>query len=286
MKNRIIFFLLAGITTVTTISACEFGSNLNNQAEVQPQQKHEITISGSGSAYRALELLAAAYEEKNPNIKVVFKPSSQTSGGVIGVKDAAIDIGVASRDLTPEESSGIEYRVVAKDALVVATHEDVKGVKNLTRQQLKAIYRGNINNWQQVGGSDNRIVVLDRAEDEASKIIIRKHYLGKDLQVTSKAALMLKQKHVIETLLNTPNTIGYLSLVQAINEKLSINTLSLDGVEPTISNIKNGKYKMTRNIGIMWKDDSSKISRNFIDFLASEEAAKKLEAAGYTGNYN
>ena len=276
--------VLMGITTLTTISGCEFGSNFNNQAEIQAQQKQEIKISGSGSAYNTLKVLAAAYEEKNPNIKIVFKPSSQTSGGVRGVKDDVIDIGVASRDLTPEENNGIEYRVVAKDALVVATHQNVKGVKNLSTQELKAIYRGDINNWQEVGGENKTIVVLDRAEDEASKIAIRKYHLGENLQVTPKAALMLKEKHVIETLLNTPNTIGYFSFVQARNNKFEINTLSLDGVEPNIANIKNGSYKMTRNIGFLWKGKPSGANSEFIDFILSKEAALKLEAAGYIGN--
>lgn len=278
------FAILLGMTAVTSMNGCEFGSNLDNQTTIRPQQKQEIKISGSGSAYAPLEVLAAAYEEKKPNTKIVFEPSSQTSGAVRSVKDGLINIGVASRDLTLEESQGIQYRVILKDALVVATHENVKGVKNLNTDELKAIYTGEINNWQRLGGPDSKIIVLDRAEDEASKIILRKHYLGEDLQVTSKAALMLKQKHVVQTLINTPDTIGYFSLFQAIGKKLAINTLSLDGVEPTIANVKNGKYKMTRNIRIIWKAESSEASRQFIEFISSKEAVKKLKAAGYIVN--
>lgn len=284
MRSNLIFVILLGMTTLTSIYGCEFGSSFNTQAEIQPQKKQEIKVNGSGSAYKPLKLLAAAYEEKNPNIKIVFYPSSQTSGGVRSVKDGVISIGVSSRDLTAEESKGIEYRVFAKDALVVATHENVKGVANLSTEQLKAIYRGDINNWQKLGGPNNKIVVLDRAEDEASKILIRKHFLGKYLRVTSKAALMLKEKHVIETLLSTPDTIGYFSLVKATSENLPVNTLSLDGVEPTIDNIKNGKYKMTRNIGIVWKTQPSAATRQFIEFICSEEAAQKLETVGYVNN--
>lgn len=286
MKFNLIFLIFLGVATLSSISGCEVNSSYNNELQTQPQTQQEVKIAGSGSAYNLLKLLASAYEKKNPNTKIVFKPSSQTSGGVRSVKDGFINIGTTSRDLTSEERNGIEYRLIAKDALVLATHQNVKGVKQLSTDELKAIYKGNISNWKKVGGPDKKIVVLDRSEDEASKIIFRKHYLGKDLQVTPKAALMLKQKHVVKTLLNTPDTIGYFSFAKATTEKLSVNTLNLDGIEPTIANIKNGKYQMTRNLGIVWKGKSSETTRRFIDFISSKEAVQKLEEVGYVANQN
>lgn len=264
---------LPGCTPVTT------NQESSNQESSKEQQ--EITLSGSGTAYRALRLLAKAYEEKVPNTKIVFNPSNQTSGGVQGVKDNVIDLGATSRKLTPEEISGIEYRAVAQDALMMATHTSVEGVKNLQTEELKAIYSGKATNWQEFGGPDADIIVLDRAEDETAKILLRRHYFGPDLQVTSDAVLMQKEKDAIESLQTTPYTIGPMSLVRAIKEQLPVNRLSLDGVEPSLENIRNGQYKMLRTIGIVWQGEPTAPVADFIDFLLSEAAAQKLQEAGY-----
>ena len=258
---------------------CASCSSHPPQTDSQTQQ--EIRISGSGEAYRVLKALASAYEAKQPNTRVIFNPANQTSGGVSGVKDGVIDIGATSRELTPAERSGIEYRAIANDALLIATHPSVEGVTNLQTDELKAIYSGKIKNWQALGGPDATIIVIDLPEDEAEKIILREHYLGRELEVTPDAAILPTEKGIVGTVENTPHTIGPMSLVTTIAERLPVNSLSLDGIEPTFANLRNGNYKMVQTIGIVWQQEPTPTSRNFITFVLSKPGAEIIEAAGY-----
>ncbi|MDJ0715625.1 MAG: substrate-binding domain-containing protein [Prochloraceae cyanobacterium] len=276
-RNSLLTALLA-ITTIIGLSSCAASSQSQTDSI---QKKQEIRISGSGSSYRVFKKLAAAYEKNNPNTKIIFKPSNQASGGVRGVKDDILDIGVSSRELTAEELEGIEYRAIAEDALIMATHISVKEVTNLEAEELREIYTGEISNWKDLGGPDAKIILLDRSEDETAKILLRKQYLGKDLKVTPSASVLHKEKYVVDILQNTPYTIGPISLVQSLVEELPINRLSIDGIEPSIDNVRNRKYKMVRVIGFVWKEEPSTASSEFIDFVLSPEAAEEIEKAGY-----
>jgi phosphate transport system substrate-binding protein len=228
-----------------------------------------------------LKVLATAYEAKTPGIKIELLPASQSEGAIASVKNNLVDIGAASRPLKPEEDNGqIQYREVVQDLLIVATHKSVTGVKNLTTKQLKDIYSGTIQNWREVGGPDAPIVVLDRPEDESAKKLLRKHYLGADLK-TDQAIVLKKESELIETLQNTPNSIGAFSLAYSIANQLSVQPLSLDSIAPTSESWAKKDYKMVRSLGIVWEKSPAAPAQAFIDFIFSPEAALALKKSGF-----
>ncbi|MCU0566079.1 MAG: substrate-binding domain-containing protein [Oculatellaceae cyanobacterium Prado106] len=227
------------------------------------------------------KVLAAAYEAKTAGVKVELLPSSQTEGAIASVKTNLVDIGAVSRPLKPEEDEGqVQYREVVQDLLMVATHKSVTGVENLTTEQLKAIYSGAIQNWQEVGGPNAPIVVLDRPEDESAKKLLRKHYLGADLK-TDQAIVFKKESELIETLQNTPNSIGAFSLAYSIANQLPVHHLSLNSIAPTTESWAKKDYPMVRSLGIVWSKSPSTPTQSFIDFIFSPEAGTALKEAGY-----
>lgn len=258
MNRNIIFTALTIGTYLTGITGC---STFNTATQAEVKTKQEIKVNGSGSTYNAIQVLAKAYENKSSGIKINFLPKSQSSAGIIGVKKGIVEIGTVSRKLKAKEDDGsIVYREVAKDALVVATHPSVKGVTNLKTSQLKAIYSGKVTNWQKFGGPDAKIVLLDRPEDESGKRLLRQYYLGKELKNSPAAVIMRQEPELINAVQNTPYSIGAFSLAYAISNKLPVNRLSLNSVEPTPANVEAGKYKMVRHIGVV---RSKKIFSNY-----------------------
>jgi phosphate transport system substrate-binding protein len=164
--------------------------------------RQTIKIGGSSEAYEVMEILTAAYAAEKKTIEFQFFQPSQTSGGVQGVKDGVIDIGLTSRKLTEsEKDSTIQYRAIAQSPMLLATHETVS-IKNLTTEQIKAIYSGQITNWQEFGGPDAAIILLDLPEDEADKKLLRQHYLG-DIQISFMAIGFSEDNQIIQALLST-----------------------------------------------------------------------------------
>lgn len=278
MKRNFLFTVAFGMTALLATISCN--SNSTTQAEVKTQQ--EIKLSGSSSTHTAIKIIGDAYAAQNQNVKLTFLPQGQSGGGIAGVKKGLRHIAGVSRKLKSEEDDGsVIYRQLASDGLVVATHESVKGISNLTTQQLKAIYSGAVTNWQELGGPNEEIVVLDRPEDESGKKLLRNNYLGKELKNAPKAAIMRYEPELINALQNTPYSIGAFSLAYTISNKLPVNPLSLNGIEPTPENIKSGKYKMVRSIGVVWDKKPSEATQKYLDFAFSEKGAEILNNSGF-----
>ncbi len=282
MKRKILWTVLLAIST-SFINSC---TPKTGQPTGVVTTQQEVKITGSGSTYPALESLVSAYEAENQAAEITFLPQSQSDSGIVAVNQGLVNLGGVSRKLKPQEKSdSIEYRELAKDALVVATHSSVEDVTNLNTEQLKGIYSGEITNWQEVGGPNAEIVVLDRPEDESGKRLLREYYLGKELKNAPEAIIMRQEGELIEAVEDTAYSIGAFSLAYAIANDLSVNRLSLDGVEPTAANVKANKYEMVRNIGIIYNPKPSKETQKFLDFIFSEEGAKQLQENGFISSF-
>ncbi|MEH2357081.1 substrate-binding domain-containing protein [Nostoc sp.] len=274
----IIFFGMCGCNSVKPTDLTN-SNQVTNQADSQAQ--NIIKIGGSSSTVTVLKLLAQAYQSQNKTVKIEFISNSQSEGAIAALKNDIIDIAGSSHKLKPEEDNGkIQYRELAQDLLVVATHNSVKGVTNLSTKQLKSIYKGDITNWRELGGANADIVLLDRPEDESAKKLLRKYYLGEE-KTTAKAVILNKEGELIETLQSTPNSLGAFSLASSLINKLPVNHLSLNGVAPKAQNFDTGKYQMVRHIGILSEKSPSATTQGFIDFIFSKEGEKLLQNNGF-----
>ncbi|MFB2770885.1 substrate-binding domain-containing protein [Pelatocladus sp. BLCC-F211] len=281
MKNKKIFVITL-IAMFLAIFSCTINTNGNiSNFAISNQPQQEIKISGYSSVYPALKVLADAYEAKISTTTVSILTPTKSEVSIAGVKDGLLDIGTLSRELKPEEKEDkLEYYLLAKDALLVATHPSVTNIMNVSTEQLKGIYSGKIKNWKELGGSDAKIVILDRSEKEPAKNLLRKYYLGQDLKISSEAIVLRNEGEVIAAIQNTPYSIGAFSLAYAISHNLPVNRLSLNGVEPSIENIKKNKYQMVRPIGITIKKSPTKPVQEFVNFAISK--AGKEELAKYS----
>ncbi|WGV26591.1 substrate-binding domain-containing protein [Halotia branconii] len=280
-NSMIIGILLLGLCSCNSVKSTDLKNSNSVTSLSKSQAKAVIKVGGSSSTVTVLKLLAQAYQSQNKNIEIEFVSNGQSEGAIAALKNDIIDIAGSSHKLKPEEDNGqIQYREIAQDLLLVATNNSVKGVSNLSTKQLKAIYQGDITNWQELGGADAKIVVLDRPEDESAKKLLRKYYLGEE-KTTTKAVILNKEGELIETLQNTPNSIGAFSLAYSLINKLPINHLSLNGVAPKAQNFASGQYQMVRHIGILWDKTPSTSTQGFIDFIASKEGETVLQNNGF-----
>lgn len=277
MKRNTLSILMLGSLFIVGLPSC---TNTNIDKSVETQTQKEIKITGAATPYPAMQKLADTYKDRG--VKITFLPASQSPGGIAGVKDGLVEIGTVTRNIKPEEDNGqLEYREFAKDALLVATHQSVEAVKDLSTEQLKGIYSGTITNWRELGGPDADIVVLDRPEDESAKGLLRKHYLGTELKNSPQAVILRHESDLIAAVENTPYSIGAFSLARAIANNLPVNRVSLNGIAPTPDNVQRGKYPMARSLGVVFQKNPTPTVRDFLDFIATPEAAIALDESGY-----
>ncbi|MBW4511873.1 MAG: substrate-binding domain-containing protein [Scytonematopsis contorta HA4267-MV1] len=292
MKQNLIFFafvtiLLVGLSSCSTSVSQTTSNTKENTIETQTPTSTQasIKIGGSSAAFSALKALTTDYESTLKNIKVTQLEPGQSENVIAGVKQGIIDVGAITKILKPEENDGtLEFRKLAKDGLLIATHKSVTGVKNLTTENLKGIYGGSIVNWKELGGPDAKILVLDRPEDESAKRLLRKHYLGQDMKNSKEAVVLRKEGELIQSIQSTPYSIGAFSLAYAISHNLPVNRLSLNDIEPTGDNIKTGKYPMVRTLGIIWKKNATDATKGMIDYIFGQQGSKVLEESGFVSD--
>lgn len=256
------------------------GCKTASQPAKKPAAPVKYKISGAGTGIPLLKILADAFTAEHPEVKFEFLPEVHTTGGIKGTEAGTLDIGILARKLKPEEEVyRFHYFPVAKVGIVMAINSEVSGVNGITSQQVRDIYAGRITNWQALGGPNADIVILDRNEDGSAKIYLREKVLGADLKITDRATVLYHEGDLADTLATTPNAIGYLAYSEAKKRQLKI--LALDGVEPSMENVKNEKYSLVRLIGIVVKKQPQGNIKKFIDFLGSAEAKKLMRTNGY-----
>lgn len=236
-----------------------------------------VSLNGSTSMEPFVNGLSEAIKEVYPNL--ILEPQFTGSGaGIEAVTNGTADIGNSSRSLTDEEkTNGLEENIVAIDGIAVIVHPD-NDVDDLTTDQLKKIYTGEITNWSEVGGVDEAIVVVGREAGSGTRGAFEEILEVKD---ACKYAQELNETGaVVAKVGETEGAIGYVSLD---NVKDSVKALKLDGVEASKETIKNGSYSLQRPFVMATKgkiSEQSKTVQAIFEFIDSEAGQKVIKQVG------
>jgi len=155
-------------------------------------QSAKITIAGSTSVQPVAEKLAKAYMEKHPNVKITVQGGG-SSVGIKSVQQGAADIGMSSKELSPEEKGNLKEFMIGKDGIVIAVNTE-NSVSDLTLDQVKGIFSGKITNWKDVGGSDATVNVITREEGSGTRKAFEEIVMGKDTKIIKNAMFKVQQK--------------------------------------------------------------------------------------------
>jgi len=238
-----------------------------------------IRLGGSSETYEILEQLAEGYSDTNSYIEFKFASPSQTSAGIQGVKAEQLDIGALSRPITEaEKSEGLKYVSLMEVPLVIMVHQSVTGISDITAEQIKSIYSGEITNWKEIGGPDANINLLDLPEDENEKQVLRRTYLGESLKIKSEAIVFSEDDELVERAATLDFSIAAVPLEDELSE-LPVTILSIDSVEPSDENVQSGKYLMSMTLGMVASQTASEATEDFLAFVTSEAGQQILENA-------
>ncbi len=232
-----------------------------------------ISISGSTSVGPLMEKVAEVYEEKNPNVVLeIQQPGSGT--GIKNAIDGIAEIGMSSRDLASDEAGKVNGTEIAYDGVAVLVNPK-NTAENLTIEQIKKIYTGEITNWSEVGGKDAPIVVISREEGSGTRSAFQE-IVGYESEEMLKDAMISDGSGAVQTAVaGNENAIGYASF-EYINS--SVKALNVEGVEPTAENVKNSTYKISRPFLLVTKEDTlTEEGQKLIDFILSDEGQKIVE---------
>ncbi len=234
-----------------------------------------ITTGGSTTVQPLSEILAGAFMEIFPKVAITV-----TGGGSsVGVKSASegtLDIGAVSRELkASEEGLGLVVSILAYDGIAVVTNA-AQTVTDLTIEQIKRIYAGEITNWNEVGGSNEDIVVVSREEGSGTRAAFEELVMGTTL-ITASAILQSSTGALKTTVAGNRRAIGYISMGYLDS---SVKALSINGVAGTEENAKNGSYPIVRPLIYVTLGEPTGIIKKYIDFCRGR-AGQAIVAEDY-----
>ncbi len=236
-----------------------------------------LTIAGSTSVQPFSEVLAEEFMAKNPGTQISVQGGGSSQGVAAAVSGAA-DIGAASRDLKDEEKTEtpeLQAIKIAIDGVAIVVNP-ANGVSEISKEDVKNIFTGNITNWSELGGKDAPITVVCREEGSGTRDAFESIIMEEE-PVTSSAIIQNSNGAVRTTVAGDENSIGFVSLA-IVNDE--IKALNIDGVEATVENIKSGTYKVFRNFNYLVKGEPTGLAKAFIDYVLSEEGQAIVQEEG------
>lgn len=238
-----------------------------------PVEQNAVVIAGSKAMVFYIELLAKEFEKRNPGITVEVAGGSSIAG-LIAVERGAIDLAAVSRDLSPKEyRPELKVTMIGRDALAVVAHPQ-NPVADLSRDQLRAIFMGELTRWP---GGDRPIHVITREPGAPSLQSFQELALGNE-EVAAEAKPVHDVKEVSAAIAADPDAIGFLGLYALTPET---KALTIDGVAATDATILSSRYPLMRSLNLVEMTGDENPSRQlFIEFAISPAGQVLIEKAG------
>ena len=234
-----------------------------------------VATGGSTSMKNVIAALTEGFAEVEPGVTVSYDPTG-SGAGITGATDKTLDIGLSSRALKDDEKNDVDGTVVALDGIAIIVNKDSK-VADLTVEQLKKMFTGEITNWKDVGGDDGEIVLVGReagsgTRDGFESIVDVKDSCKYAQELTATGA-------VISAVEANPLAIGYASL-SAVGD--TVKMVTVGGVECSEETVKDGSYEVQRPFVFVTNKSVtlSEQAQAFFDFATSADAADLIRTAG------
>ncbi|MDM8536594.1 phosphate ABC transporter substrate-binding protein [Desulfobacterales bacterium HSG17] len=272
MKTKKIFIACVAVITLT-MSINSFAGSM----DMFTNAKGTIRIAGGTAHIPVMKEAAARIMTHNPDIHI----SIAGGGSGVGIKqvgEGLVDIGNSGRKAKDTEITlfGLKMFKWAVDGVGIVVNPTNK-VRDLSQVQVKAIFSGDITNWQEVGGDDRKINLYTRDNASGTRAVFWKKALNKGT-IAKNANFVVSNGAMKAVISQDPYAIGYVS-VGHIDR--SIAAVAFNGIQPTLANVQSGKYTIARGLYSNTKGEPTGLVKKIIDYLFTEDGQEIVVQKGF-----
>ena len=247
---------------------------------VAASEQKQLVVTGSSTVAPVLGEIAKRYESLHPDVRI----DVQTGGSSRGLKDTRTglaDIGMVSRELKEEEKDLTPF-VIGIDGVAMIVHAD-NPIAELTKQQIVDIYTGKISSWLELGGPDEQIVVINKAEGRATLDLFLEHFGLKSTDIQADI-IAGDNEQDIKAVTGNPFSIAYVSIGNAeydIKAGVPIRLLPLEGVQATSENVAAERFPMRRPLNLVVSKQPEGLVLDFLNYARSADVRDIVESFYY-----
>ena len=275
---------VAALTTVAFTSQESFAFSLFKKKS----DNKVIQLKGSDTILNLSQAVAEEFMKANPNAKLSVTGGGSGTG-IAAKLNKTIDIAMASREMDSKEwqkakDNGLDLNevTIAYDGITIIVNKS-NPVKNLTTEQLRAIFIGEIKNWSEVGGPDEKIVVLSRDSSSGTHVFFKEHILrkgnAKGPEEYVKTALYLPSNEALKS--EVEKSKGAIAYIGMGYMEDSVKDVTVNGVEANLGNVKSKKYPIAR--AVYWYTDKKidGVTKDLVSYMLSAKGQALVKKEGF-----
>jgi phosphate transport system substrate-binding protein len=242
----------------------------------------DLRIDGSTTVLPIAQRAAEVFMKKNPDVKV-FVSGSGSGTGIKALLDGTTDIADSSREAKEKEiadgkAKGVTLTAhkVALDGIIPIVHPSMK-IENMTPEQLKNIYNGNIKTWKELGGPDRPISVVSRDTSSGTYEVWEEKILKGD-KVRPDALLVASNGQAVQTVAGNKYAIGYIGIGYVDK---SIKALKVNGSTASAKTVRDNSWPIARPLFMYTNGKPAGTIAKFIDFMLSKNGQEIINEVKY-----
>lgn len=244
----------------------------------------KIVIDGSTTVGPIAKAFAEYYMKANPEVNITVSESG-SGNGAKSMINGTCDVAIMSRPMKDTEfkacaDNGVMpvAHVVALDGLPILVHPS-NPVQDLTVEQVRKIYLGEITNWSEVGGPDQKIVMISRDTNSGTYETFEGLVMKKE-KIHESCEYVGSNGAVRQRVQSTPAAIGYAGL-GFVDE--TVKALKINGIYPSAETVQTGEYPVARPL-FMYTNAYPKLGSplyQFVTLYLTEDGQEMVEEIGF-----
>lgn len=236
----------------------------------------KLTVQVNGREQGIFEKSAVKFEKQNPKVRTRIV-ELEGEDVLAAARDGTVDIAVVGSDLSPEEKD-LSSTVVGWEGIAVMVNASNR-VAEVKLSELADIFSGKVKTWDELGGLDSRISVIQREEGKGVRPYLEQ-LLKLNGNLVKGKAVVEPDKEAVKAVAGSLNAVSYLDLNVGVNNVsvgVPIRLLAINRLEPEPANVSSGAYPLRRPILLVTKNPPSPVAKAFIDFMLGKDGQKAVQ---------
>jgi phosphate transport system substrate-binding protein len=278
---------LALTATLAALSLTGCSPPASRHSDAKDVTAGRITLVCASDALRAIERCRDAFERLYPEAHIEVRAATSREA-VAALFGARADGAVITRELVPEERRAavqgrleIEGYRFARDAAVLVVHPG-NPVANVTLDQIRSIYKGEVESWSALGGRPERIVpVVEPPGSDLAEFFAEEALDGEPIRARSVTAA--SDSEVVAQVARRPGAIGTVSLGGVEPGVKTLKLAALRGLQyygPDAESVYNGRYPVTRFYSLYVRSRGAALANGFVTFVTSRDGQALVQQTG------
>ncbi len=246
----------------------------------------KIIIDGSTTVGPVAKAFADHFT-KTTGVQVTVSESG-SGNGAKSLINKTCDIATMSRAMKEKEEASARSKgvnpvehLVCLDGLSIVVHPSNR-VNALSKAQIRGIYMGKYTNWNQLGGANSAIVMIQRESNSGTADSFKELVMGKDNPISKRAETQSSNGAIKSRVASTPSAISYIGLGFVDD---SVKAVLVDGVEADVKTVRNGTYPITRPLFMYTNGQATGVIKQFIDLPKTAEGKRLISETGFVNKY-